>query len=113
MPAERVVAETGAIPEDTVAGVKGAWPVRFDDPVEYCGLGDTMAMGHASPAFRSLFGTMVGIGSQRHPARRPRFESQKPVGRRFAAHDSGATAILRRQGHKARFITNAHAGIFT
>ena len=72
VPAEHVVAETDEIPEDIVAGMKELGLFGLTIPEEYGGLGLTMeeealvimAMGQTSPAFRSLFGTTVGIGSQ-------------------------------------------------
>src|SRR4029077_7399684 len=72
VPPEHVVAETDEIPEDIVAGMKELGLFGLTIPEEYGGLGLTMeeealvimAMGQTSPAFRSLFGTTVGIGSQ-------------------------------------------------
>ena len=72
VPAEHVVQDTDEIPEDIVAGMKELGLFGLTIPEEYGGLGLTMeeealvimAMGQTSPAFRSLFGTTVGIGSQ-------------------------------------------------
>lgn len=72
VPAEHTVAETDAIPDDIVAEMKAMGLFGLTIPEEYGGLGVTMeeearlmiAMGRTSPAFRSLFGTTVGIGSQ-------------------------------------------------
>lgn len=72
VPAEEVVAETDEIPEHIVAGMKELGLFGLTIPEEYGGLGLTMeeealvimAMGQTSPAFRSVFGTTVGIGSQ-------------------------------------------------
>jgi acyl-CoA dehydrogenase len=72
VPAEQVVSETDQIPADLVAGMKEMGLFGLTVPEEYGGLGVTMeeevmimfAMGQTSPAFRSLFGTTVGIGSQ-------------------------------------------------
>lgn len=72
VPAEHMVAETDAIPADIVAEMKAMGLFGLTIPEEYGGLGVTMeeearlmiAMGRTSPAFRSLFGTTVGIGSQ-------------------------------------------------
>ena len=71
-PAEAVVAESDAIPADIVAEMKAIGLFGLTIPEEYGGLGVTMEeeallmmeMGHTAPAFRSLFGTTVGIGSQ-------------------------------------------------
>ena len=72
VPAEHVVQDTDEIPEDIVAEMKELGLFGLTIPEEYGGLGLTMeeealvimAMGQTSPAFRSLFGTTVGIGSQ-------------------------------------------------
>jgi len=72
VPAEHVVQDTDEIPEDIVAEMKGLGLFGLTIPEEYGGLGLTMeeealvimVMGQTSPAFRSLFGTTVGIGSQ-------------------------------------------------
>ncbi|MDO8306374.1 acyl-CoA dehydrogenase family protein [Herminiimonas sp.] len=72
VPAEELVAETDAIPEDIVREMKQIGLFGLTVPEEYGGLGLTMEeevmvmleMGQTSPCFRSLFGTTVGIGSQ-------------------------------------------------
>ncbi|KQP49561.1 acyl-CoA dehydrogenase family protein [Pseudorhodoferax sp. Leaf274] len=72
VPAEHTVAETDQIPEDIVNEMKAMGLFGLTVPEEYGGLGVTMEeeslimfeMGRTSPAFRSLFGTTVGIGSQ-------------------------------------------------
>lgn len=72
IPAENTVAETDQIPEDIVQEMKAMGLFGLTVPEEYGGLGVTMEeeslimfeMGRTSPAFRSLFGTTVGIGSQ-------------------------------------------------
>ncbi|MGC3983872.1 MAG: acyl-CoA dehydrogenase family protein [Pseudorhodoferax sp.] len=72
IPAEHAVAETDQIPEDIVKEMKAMGLFGLTVPEEYGGLGVTMEeeslimfeMGRTSPAFRSLFGTTVGIGSQ-------------------------------------------------
>jgi acyl-CoA dehydrogenase len=72
IPAENTVAETDQIPEEIVKEMKAMGLFGLTVPEEYGGLGVTMEeeslimfeMGRASPAFRSLFGTTVGIGSQ-------------------------------------------------
>jgi acyl-CoA dehydrogenase len=72
VPAEEIVAETDEIPEDIVRDMKEIGLFGLTIPESYGGLGLTMEeeslvmfeMGKTSPAFRSLFGTTVGIGSQ-------------------------------------------------
>jgi acyl-CoA dehydrogenase len=72
IPNENVVAETDAIPPDLVAEMKALGLFGLCIPEEYGGLGLTMEeevlvameLGQTSPAFRSLFGTNNGIGSQ-------------------------------------------------
>lgn len=72
VPAEEAVAETDEIPEDIVRDMKEIGLFGLTIPENYGGLGLTMEeeslvmfeMGKTSPAFRSLFGTTVGIGSQ-------------------------------------------------
>ncbi len=72
IPAEARVAEEDRIPEDLVAEMKDLGLFGLSIPQEYGGLGLTMEeevlaafeIGHTSPAFRSLFGTNNGIGSQ-------------------------------------------------
>ncbi|HVR53013.1 MAG TPA: acyl-CoA dehydrogenase family protein [Pseudorhodoferax sp.] len=72
VPAEHQVAETDEIPADIVADMKAMGLFGLTVPEAYGGLGVTMEeeslvmfeMGRTSPAFRSLFGTTVGIGSQ-------------------------------------------------
>ncbi len=72
VPAEDTVAETDTIPADIVAEMKAMGLFGLTVPEAYGGLGVTMEeealimfeMGRTSPAFRSLFGTTVGIGSQ-------------------------------------------------
>ena len=68
--AERTVDETDEIPADIIAAMKTMGLFGLTIPEEYGGLGLTMEeevlvmfeMGQTSPAFRSLFGTTVGIG---------------------------------------------------
>ena len=143
IPAEHVVAETDEIPEDIVAGMKELGLFGLTIPEEYGGLGLTMeeealvimAMGQTSPAFRSLFGTTVGIGSQgilldgldwqkrkylpklatgeilaSFALTEPEAGSDAASLRTTAARDGDFYVV---NGTK-RFITNApHAGIFT
>ncbi len=71
-PPRTIVAETDEIPDDIVAEMKALGLFGLTIPEAYGGLGLTMEeealvmfeLGQTSPAFRSLFGTNVGIGSQ-------------------------------------------------
>ena len=72
VPNESVVADTDAIPEVLVDEMKALGLFGLSIPEDYGGLGLTMEeevsvafeLGKTSPAFRSLFGTNNGIGSQ-------------------------------------------------
>jgi acyl-CoA dehydrogenase len=72
VPNEQLVSETNAIPEPIVQQMRELGLFGLSISEEYGGLGLTMEeealviieMGHTSPAFRSTFGTNVGIGSQ-------------------------------------------------
>ena len=71
-PIEDKVSEEDAEPDSIVNEMKELGLFGLSVPVEYGGLGLTMEeecllmfeMGRTSPAFRSVFGTNVGIGSQ-------------------------------------------------
>lgn len=71
-PLEAEVAETDAMPDDVVEEMKGLGLFGLSIPEAYGGLELTMEeeclvvieLGRTSPAFRSTFGTNVGIGSQ-------------------------------------------------
>jgi acyl-CoA dehydrogenase len=71
IPAENEVAETDHIPDDIVQQMKAMGLFGLTIPEAYGGLDLTMEeeslameeMGKTSPAFRSVFGTTVGIGS--------------------------------------------------
>lgn len=71
-PLEAKVAETDAMPEDLVEEMKGLGLFGLSIPEQYGGLDLSMEdeclvaveLGRTSPAFRSTFGTNVGIGSQ-------------------------------------------------
>ncbi len=71
VPNEQTVAETDAIPDDILQEMKDMGLFGLSIPEEYGGLGLTMEeealvafeIGHAAPAFRSIFGTNNGIGS--------------------------------------------------
>ncbi|MGI9481914.1 MAG: acyl-CoA dehydrogenase family protein [Hyphomicrobiales bacterium] len=72
LPLERQVAEDDAIPEELVDEMRALGLFGLSIPEEFGGLGLTMeeevevllVLGRAAPAFRSVFGTNVGIGSQ-------------------------------------------------
>jgi len=71
-PAEDVVETTDEVPEDIVADIKAMGLCGLSIPEEFGGIGLTMAqecaiafeLGQTSPAFRSVAGTNIGIGSQ-------------------------------------------------
>ena len=71
-PIEAQVAETDAMPDEIVAEMRDLGLFGLSIPEEYGGLGLSMEdeclvaveLGRTSPAFRSTFGTNVGIGSQ-------------------------------------------------
>src|SRR5215471_14465335 len=71
-PLEAKVAEDDAVPEDIVAEMRELGLFGLSIPEEYGGLDLSMEdeclvaiqIGRTSPAFRSVFGTNVGIGSQ-------------------------------------------------
>jgi acyl-CoA dehydrogenase len=72
VPLEAKVAENDAIPLEIVDEMRGLGLFGLSIPEEYGGLGLTteeeirvvFELGQTSPAFRSTFGTNVGIGSQ-------------------------------------------------
>jgi len=147
VPAENTVADTDEIPEDIVADMKAMGLFGLTIPESYGGLGLTMEeealvmfeMGRTSPAFRSLFGTTVGIGSQGilidgTPAQKDKYLPLLASGELIASFaltepEAGSDAAsLRTSARRAsdedgdhyiingtkRFITNApHAGLFT
>jgi acyl-CoA dehydrogenase len=143
VPAEDIVAETDEIPEDIVRDMKAIGLFGLTIPESYGGLGLTMEeeslvmfeMGKTSPAFRSLFGTTVGIGSQGilmdgSAEQKEKYLPRLATGEIIASFaltepEAGSDAASLRtsavrdgddyivNGTK-RFITNApHAGIFT
>ncbi|MDI1363958.1 MAG: acyl-CoA dehydrogenase family protein, partial [bacterium] len=71
-PIEAKVAEDDAVPADVIEEMKSLGLFGLSIPEEFGGLGLNMEeeclvgleLGRASPAFRSVFGTNVGIGSQ-------------------------------------------------
>lgn len=143
VPAERLVDEADEIPADLVAAMKTMGLFGLTIPEEYGGLGLTMEeevlvmfeMGQTSPAFRSLIGTTVGIGSQGilmdgTPGQKARYLPRLATGELIAAFaltepEAGSDAAsLRTRATRSgdsyllngtkRFITNAPlAGIFT
>ncbi len=143
MPLERQVEDEDRIPEEVIDEMRELGLFGLSIPTEYGGLGLSMAdevllaqeLGYTSPAFRSAFGTNVGIGSQgiiidgteEQKARYlPRLASGELVGS-FALTEpdvgSDAAAVrtsARRDGNECvingtkRYITNAgRAGVFT
>jgi acyl-CoA dehydrogenase len=143
IPAENEVAETDQIPADIVAEMGELGFFGLSIPEEYGGLGLTMEeevlvafeVAKASPCFRSLFGTNVGIGSQGlvidgTPEQKQRYLPRLASGElisSFALTEPGSgsdAASLRTRAEldgdhyvingTKRFITNApEAGIFT
>ncbi len=143
IPVERKVAEEDAIPPELVDEMKELGLFGMSIPEEYGGLGFTMEeevrvmfkMGRAAPAFRSVFATNVGIGSQgiiidgtdeQKRKYLPGLASGEIIGSfaltepdvgsdaasvQTTAHRAGDMFVL--NGTK-RFITNApHADLFT
>jgi acyl-CoA dehydrogenase len=143
VPAEQLVGETDEIPEDIVADMKSLGLFGLTIPEEYGGLELTMEeevlvimeLCRTSPAFRSLIGTTVGIGSQGILFDGTQEQKQKYLPRlatggliaSFALTEPGSgsdaaslrTTAIRDGEHYVvngtkRFITNApQAGIFT
>ena len=72
VPVESKVAEDDRVPDDVIAEMRSLGLFGLSIPEEYGGLGLSMEeevlvameLGHTSPAFRSVIGTNVGIGSQ-------------------------------------------------
>jgi acyl-CoA dehydrogenase len=143
VPAEDIVAETDTIPEDIVRDMKEMGLFGLTIPESYGGLGLTMEeealvmieLCQTAPAFRSLIGTTVGIGSQGilmdgTPEQKDRWLPRLASGELIASFaltepESGSDAAsirtrARRDGEHyvidgtKRFITNApEAGMFT
>jgi len=143
VPAEDVVAETDTIPADIVQDMKTMGLFGLTIPESYGGLGLTMEeealvmieLCQTAPAFRSLIGTTVGIGSQGilmdgTPEQKDRWLPPLARGELIASFaltepESGSDAAsirsrARRDGDDyvidgtKRFITNApEAGMFT
>ncbi|MDB5837698.1 MAG: acyl-CoA dehydrogenase domain protein [Caballeronia sp.] len=143
VPAEEIVAETDEIPADIVDEMKSLGLFGLSIPEQYGGLDLTMEeealvmfeLGHTSPAFRSVIGTTVGIGSQgividgtdeQKTLYLPKLATGELIAS-FGLTEPGAgsdaasleTRAIRDGDHYVingtkRFITNApHAGIFT
>jgi len=143
VPAEHEVAETDEIPPAIVQEMRELGLFGLTIPEDFGGLELTMEeevlamfeMGQTSPAFRSVFGTTVGIGSQGilmdgTPEQKAKYLPLMATGELMASFaltepDSGSdSASLRTTAIKdgdhyvvngtKRFITNApQAGIFT
>ncbi|MEP7062751.1 MAG: acyl-CoA dehydrogenase family protein [Betaproteobacteria bacterium] len=143
VPREREVSDLDVIPDAVVDEMKALGLFGMSIPEEHGGLGLTMEeevlavleLGRTSPAFRSLFGTNVGIGSQGlvlagTPQQQAAWLPQLASGDVIAAFaltepDAGSDAASLttravRDGHdyvlngSKRFITNApEAGLFT
>ncbi len=72
VPAENTVEEHDEVPADIVEDMKAMGLFGLSIPEEYGGIGLSMSqecraafeIGHTALAFRSVFGTNVGIGSQ-------------------------------------------------
>lgn len=143
IPREAEVADTDAMPADVVDEMRDMGLFGLSIAPEYGGLGLTMEeealvifeIGRAAPAFRSIFATNVGIGSQgiaidgtaEQKARYlPRLASGALIGSfALTEPETGSDAAslrttARREGDSyvlngtKRYITNApHAGLFT
>jgi acyl-CoA dehydrogenase len=143
VPIEDAVARADAVPNDIIAEMRGLGLFGLSIPTDYGGLGLTMEeevlvcfeFGKTSPAFRSVIGTNVGIGSQgivmfgRDDQKShwlPKIASGEVVAS-FCLTEPGAgsdaasvkTQAIRKGDHYVvtgtkRFITNANkAGMFT
>lgn len=143
IPAEPIVNETDAIPDDIAQEMKDMGLFGLTISPDFGGLGVNMEeevmlameLGRAAPAFRSLFGTNLGIGSQgiaidgtddQKQKYLPRLASGDLVGsfaltEPDAGSDAGSvrTTAVKDGDHYVingtkRYITNApHAGLFT
>jgi len=143
IPNEALVAESDAIPEDLVREMRELGLFGLSIPEDYGGLGLDMEeevlvmfeVGRAAPAFRSIFATNVGIGSQgividgtqeQKTKYLPKLASGEIIGSfALTEPDAGSDAgsvrtTAKRDGDfyvlngTKRFITNApHAGLFT
>ena len=142
-PLEAEVSETDQIPPDVVQDMREMGLFGLTIPEEFGGLGLTMeeevrvmmALGRTSPAFRSVIGTTVGIGSQGivfdgTPEQKAQWLPKLATGEiiaSFALTEPGAgsdaaslrTTAIQDGDHyivngSKRYITNApQAGVFT
>jgi len=143
VPIEAKVSEEDRVPDSIVGEMRALGLFGLSIPTEYGGLGLTMEeevlvcfeLGQTSPAFRSVIGTNVGIGSQgvvmfgtdaQKNEWLPRLASGEVIAS-FALTEPGAgsdaasvrTSAIRDGDHYVvngtkRFITNANrAGMFT
>ena len=143
VPIEAKVGDEDRVPDAIIQEMRELGLFGISIPVEYGGLGLTMEeevlvvfeLGHTSPAFRSVIGSNVGIGSQgvvmygtdaQKKEWLPQLASGEVVAS-FALTEPGAgsdaaslrTTAIRDGDHYVvngtkRFITNArHAGVFT
>ncbi|WP_313070397.1 acyl-CoA dehydrogenase family protein [Melaminivora sp.] len=143
IPAEDLVEERDEVPEDIISDIKDLGLYGLSIPEEYGGIGVSMSqeieliytISHTSFAFRSLFGTNVGIGSQgilmdgtteQKEYWLPKFASgELTASFALTEPDAGSDAAAIRTSARAdgddyvvngtkRFITNAtRAGAFT
>ena len=143
VPLEAEVAENDAVPPEVIAEMRDLGLFGLSIPEEHGGLGLSVSdevrvvqeLGWTSPAFRSVFGTNVGIGSQgividgtdaQKAHWLPRLASGEIIAsfaltEPEAGSDAGSLRTsARRDGDvyvlngTKRYITNApHAGIFT
>ncbi len=143
IPRETEVVETNAIPSDVVEQMKQVGLFGLSIAEEFGGLGLSMEeevrvvfeLGRASPAFRSMAGTNIGIGSQAiviagSPEQKAKYLPALASGELIGSFaltepDAGSDAMsLRTSARKEgdnyiingtkRFITNApFAGLFT
>lgn len=143
IPREREIAEANAVPGDIVDAMKSLGLFGLSIPEEYGGLGMNMEeevrivfeLGQTSPAFRSVAGSNIGIGSQaivmagsraQKDAYLPALASGNLIGSfALTEPDAGSDALsirtsARRDGNTyvlsgtKRYITNAPvAGLFT
>lgn len=143
IPQERLVTEADKIPDETIDEIKDLGLFALTIPEEFGGLALTMqeevevafVIGEAAPAFRSIFGTNVGIGSQaivldgtddQKQAYLPKLASGELIGsfcltEPEAGSDAGSlrTSAVKDGDHYVlngtkRYITNApYAGLFT
>ena len=143
VPVEAKVSEEDRVPDSIIAEMRELGLFGLSIPTEYGGLGLTMEeevlvcfeLGQTSPAFRSVIGTNVGIGSQgvvmfgteaQKSEWLPKLASGEVIAS-FALTEPGAgsdaaavrTSAIRDGDHYVvngtkRFITNANrAGMFT